>query len=90
MSNSDIGAKVFVRLRGQWMYALVIGSAPSTSHAHMQVRLRIAVQNPLTPEQWIVNDFPTPVQVKHLRFRENPIEALDAGIPALLAQRQQG
>jgi hypothetical protein len=89
MSNTDIGAKVFVKQRGQWLYGLVIGSAPSTSHAHMQVRLRVAVQNPLVPDQWIVNDLPTPVQVKHLRFRENPIEALDAGIPALLAQREQ-
>ncbi len=77
---TDKGAKVTLKINGQWIAALVIDAAPASSNAYERVRLRIAVKSGLT-DKWEIGDYPKPVQAYRLRRRDTTIPELDGAVP---------
>jgi hypothetical protein len=74
---TDVGSKVTVRLNGQDVPALVLESRPSANGDYYECRLRIATYNSLS-KQWLISDYPRPVQSYKLRRRYTTIAELDS------------
>lgn len=76
LSKTEVGAKVYAKINGQNVPAVVLETAFSAEGNYLQTRLRIAVKNNFTG-QWMTSNYPKPVQSYKLTMRFEMIPELD-------------
>jgi|SRR5579859_6358737 len=73
---TDSGSKVFVAINGEDVPAIVLEAHPSPNGDYRDCKIKVAAYNAIS-RQWLISDYPKPVQSHRLRLRYKDIPELD-------------